>query len=150
MNLYAALVEAIRGIKSTPLAFVASGLVLFVISFIVLLSFDARDSTPFYVLLGVSGALIVAGLLFSTVARRRSPTGGKKDVDSTKGLKRILQEAEITLRHLEAKAAAIPVTERSITLTRDLETQRDLVDGLRDQLAGSEGDQLAGPEAIRG
>jgi hypothetical protein len=136
MDIYSALTEAVRRVQSTTLAFITSGLILLALAFIELTIMKATNSVPFYVFIGTSATLILVGTFTEvrahkqhTQSRERQPVKNDKE-----RLEAILAEAQVTLRHLESKAAGIPPTERTISLTRDLESQRILVENLKTQL----------------
>lgn len=135
-ELVQALREALRRLGDQTYLFLITGLIVLVISFVVLLTYRPVDQTPFYVLVGVSALLLALGALPRV---RRHTTQGVRPVQASDQsaearLNRQLREALITLHHLESKAAGIPVTERPISLTRDLESQKELVDRLQQQL----------------
>lgn len=137
MDMYSALTEAVKRVRSTTLAFITSGLILLAIAFLELTISKTTNSVPFYVFIATSATLILVGLFVEVRAHtHHKHTQGQQLMKTDKErLEAILAEAQVTLRHLESKAAGIPATERSISLSRDLETQRILVEDLRSQLS---------------
>ena len=136
MDIYSALTAAVRRVQSTTLAFITSGLILLAVAFIDLTVSKSQNTVPFYVFISISAILILVGVFteFRTHGqpqRRREQQPVKSD---RQRLEAILEEAEVTLRHLESKAAGIPVTERTVSLSRDLESQRVLVEDLKSRL----------------
>lgn len=131
-----ALREALQRLGDQTYLFLISGLIVLVISFVVLLTYQPVDQTPFYVLVGVSALLLAFGALYRLRGHttRGVPPVQASDQSAEARLNRQLHEALNTLHHLENKAAGIPVTERTISLTRDLESQKELVDRLRQHL----------------
>jgi uncharacterized membrane protein YbhN (UPF0104 family) len=136
MDIYSALTAAVRRVQSTTLAFITSGLILLALAFIDLTVSNSKNAVPFYVFISISAALILVGVFteiqsHEKAQRKKEQLPVKNDRHRLEG---ILEEAEVTLRYLESKAAGIPVTERTVSLMRDLERQRELVEELRSKL----------------
>ncbi|MGW4435574.1 hypothetical protein ACWELO_07405 [Streptomyces sp. NPDC004596] len=129
-GLYSALSTALEGIRNQSFRFLLGGLILITIAFITLVGAESEADVPFYVLVGASVLLLLAGLYGRISAARghRSTRTRNSDMPNDRSqLAQLLDEARRTLQYLETKAAIIPPSERTISLSRDLDQQRALV-----------------------
>ncbi|NJP46042.1 hypothetical protein [Actinacidiphila epipremni] len=136
-GLYSALSAALEGIRNQSFRFLLGGLILLTVAFVTLAGAGPEADIPFYVLVGASVLLLLAGL-YGRISPSGAPgpnrTRNPEMPNDRSELTRTLEEARRTLHFLEVKAAGIPASERTISLSRDLEQQRVLVGELETQL----------------